>query len=122
MSKQELFFEQEIGGTRIEVLKVYDKAYAREAFVEMDEAALEHLWQALEPEKNYDPAGLPGRDDPTRADFLWDELLETAREDYDQFSFFVVTEIMNNRMVTLYVSSDWPSAEAFAKHRIRDKI
>jgi hypothetical protein len=31
MPKQEVFFEQQIGERRIEVLKSYDQAYAREA-------------------------------------------------------------------------------------------
>jgi hypothetical protein len=31
MPKQEIFFEQESGGRRVEVLKTYDRGYAREA-------------------------------------------------------------------------------------------
>jgi len=32
MPKQEMLYEQKTGDRRIEVLKVYDRSYAREAF------------------------------------------------------------------------------------------
>jgi hypothetical protein len=53
-----------------------------------------------------------------RADFLWEELLEAAREDGNLLSFFVVNEAKGNVSESIYVSPDWPSAEAFAKKRI----
>jgi hypothetical protein len=75
MPKQEIFFEQSAAGTRIEVLKSYDQSYARGAFGEMDEDALQHLWGALKPEKIYDPSGLPSLSDPDGEGeaFLWEE-------------------------------------------------
>ena len=84
MPKQETFFEQENGKRRIEVLKSYDQAYAREAFQNMNHAALQRLWVSLKPEEIYDPAGLPALGSPNVTDgeaeaFLWDELLEQAR-------------------------------------------
>ena len=120
MPKQEIFFEQTAAGTRIEVLKSYDQSYAREAFGEMDEDALQHLWETLKPEEIYDPAGLPslGDSDGEGEAFLWDELLEQAREDGNMLSFFVVNETVSGRSGSLYVSPDWPSAEAFAKQRL----
>ena len=39
MPQQEVFFEQATGDRRIQVLKTYDPAYAREVFDEMDEHA-----------------------------------------------------------------------------------
>lgn len=119
MPKQELFFEQELAGRRIEVLKSYDEAYAREAFQSMDDDALQHLWASLKPEEIYDPAGLPTPQEPQeRAAFLWDELVEQARENWTTFSFFVVNEVQDRRSASLYVSPDWPSAEAFAQERL----
>lgn len=120
MPKQEIFFEQSAAGTRIEVLKSYDQSYAREAFGEMDEDALQALWEALKPEEIYDPAGLPALNDPAGEGeaFLWDELLEQAREDGNVLSFFIVHQTVNGRSEDLYVSPDWPSAEAFAKQRL----
>ena len=120
MPKQEIFFEQSAAGIRIEVLKSYDQSYAREAFHEMGEDALQHLWGTLQPEEIYDPAGLPSLSDPNGEGeaFLWDELLEQAREDGNVLSFFVVNETANGRSESLYVSPDWPSAEAFAKQRL----
>jgi hypothetical protein len=32
MPRQEVYFEQKTGERRVEVLKVYDRSYAREAF------------------------------------------------------------------------------------------
>jgi hypothetical protein len=120
MPKQEVFFEQQIGERRIEVLKSYDQAYAREAFKNMDEEALQQLWTALKPEEIYDPAGLPALNDPAGEGeaFLWDELLEQAREDGPLLSFFIVNEMKGRLNESLFVSPDWPSAEAFAKERI----
>ena len=120
MPKQEVFFEQQVGERRIEVLKSYDQAYAREAFGSMDEEALQQLWTALKPEEIYDPAGLPALGDPAGEGeaFLWDEMLEQAREDGSLLSFFVVNETTDKRSESLFVSPDWPSAEAFAKTRV----
>lgn len=119
MPQQELFFEQVLGGRRIEVIKTYDQQFAREAFDNMDEQAQHHLWDSLKPEEIYDPAGLPKKNETEdRAAFLWDELVDQAREDWKTFSFFVVNETVNSRSENLYVSPDWPSAEAFAKSYI----
>jgi hypothetical protein len=123
MPKQEVFFEQQTGDSRIEVLKSYDQSYAREAFRNMDEYALEQLWKALKPEEIYDPAGLPSLNDANgeAEAFLWDELLEQAREDGSLLSFFVVNEIQARHTKSLFVSPDWPSAEAFAKDTLSKK-
>jgi hypothetical protein len=122
MPQQELFFEQIAGDRRIEVVKTYDQHFAREAFGNMDKPALRTLWNALKPEDIYDPVNLPSLDDPNDVSgeaeaFLWDELLDQARERDNLFSFFVVNEVRSGRSENLYVSPDWPSAEAFAKNR-----
>ena len=119
MPKQEVFFEQKSGDRRVEVLKTYDRIYAREAFGNMDEAAQIHLWNSLGIDEAYDPADLPPAHDPDSEDFLWEELLEAASEDGSLLSFFVVNEApADGPSESLYVSPDWPSAEAFAKNRL----
>lgn len=118
MPQQEVFFEQNRGGRLIKVLKTYDQSYAREAFDSMDEAAQAHLWKTLDIDSIYDPTDTPESSDPDSEDFLWDELLESAREDGHLLSFFVVSEAVANSPANLYVSPDWPSAEAFAKERL----
>lgn len=123
MPQQELFYEQAAGDRRIEVLKTYDQHFAREAFSNMDGPALRSLWSALKPEDIYDPVNLPSLDDPNDVSgeaeaFLWDELVDQARERDNLFSFFVVNEVRSGRSESLYVSPDWPSAEEFAKSRI----
>ena len=121
MPQQELFFEQTIGDRRIEVLKVYDQQVAREAFDSMDESAQAFLWNSLNPEEIYDPAGSPTFKEPEdRAAFLWDELVEQAREDWETFSYFVVYQARSGRAESLYISPDWPSAEGFAKSHIAE--
>ena len=120
MPQQEVFFEQVTGNRRIQVLKTYDSAYAREVFDEMDDGAQTILWNSLDIQQTYDAADLPSPGDPDRADFLWDELLDAAREDVrlnpSLQSFFVVNEIRGAAPQSRYVSSDWPSAESFAKN------
>jgi hypothetical protein len=120
MPQQEVFFEQDMGNRRIQVLKTYDPVYAREVFDEMDETAHALLWKSLDIEQNYDVADLPAPTDPDHADFLWDELMDSAREDVRQSpnlrSFFVVNELRGPGPHSLYVSADWPSAESFAKN------
>ena len=119
MPTQKLFFEQALAGRRIEVVKTYDEQFAREAFDSMDEAAQQHLWQALKPEENYDPDDLPRADEPNdREAFLWDEMVTQAREDWKTISYFVVNETRDGHSQSLYVSPDWPSAEAFAKQQL----
>ena len=115
MPQQEVFFEQIDGERRIEVLKTYDLNYAREAFGDMDEAAQNCLWNALRIDDNYDVADIPLRDLPESQNFLWEELMEAAREDGDARSFFVVKQGNGSSSENLYVSPDWPSAEAFAR-------
>ena len=72
MPKQELFFEQESGGRRIEVLKTYDRSYAREVFNGIGTEAREALAAALELTKNYEPVDIP---DPNGSDY--DDLFGT---------------------------------------------
>lgn len=124
MPKQETFFEEQNGDRRVEVLKSYDQSYAREAFKNMDEEAQKRLWDSLKPEETYDPAGLPSLGDPEgeAEAFLWDELLESAREDGNVLSFFIVNETVGRRTESLYVSPDWPSAEQFAKTRLAEAL
>jgi hypothetical protein len=123
MPQQELFFEEKAGDARVEVLKSYDSAYAREVFVEMDEEAQTILWNTLNIEQSYDPEGLPSCEAPDWSDFLWDELFDSAREDVRQSpslrSYFIVRELSGTAPRDLYVSADWPSAEAFARARIK---
>lgn len=86
----------------------------------MDDEALRYLWNALKPEEIYDPAGLPSLEahNGEGEAFLWDELLEQAREHDNVLSFFIVNEIIGSRVESRYVSPDWPSAEAYAKERL----
>ncbi len=118
MPQQEVFFEQSVGERRIEVLKTYDPSFAREAFDRMGGDAQTLLWNSLGISETYDAGDAPSLSDLDASDFLWDELLDGAREDGTLLSFFVVNEARGSSSETLYVSPDWPSAEAFARGRM----
>lgn len=118
MPQQEIFFEQTTGDKHIEVLKVYDRNYAHEVFSNMETEAQKFLSNALAMGETYDVADVPTVDDPGFRDFLWEEVLEAAREDGNLLSFFVVNETKGKNKQGLYVSPDWPSARAFATSRV----
>ncbi len=124
MPRQEVFFEQKSGNTRVEVIKTYDSSYAREVFKGIDEQATADLAAALELEKNFEPSDIPSPDAIDYDNFLWEELYDAAREDVrndpNLYSFFVVSETRAGTTRDLYVSPDWPSAEAFAKSLIHE--
>ncbi len=111
MPQQEMYFQQEVGGKRVQVLKSYDATFAREAFGQMNEDALRFLSRSLDVQDT-------SEDDPDFAEALWLEVEDGAREGWNTFSYFVVVEQEGSGSTPIYVSADWPSAEAFAKSRI----
>ena len=125
MPKQETFFELSAGNRRVEVIKTYDCSYALEVFQNMGKDAIRALAAALEISSNYDPADIPDPNGLEYEDFLWNELreagIEDVRLDPNLRSFFVVSQNANGKNEDLYVSADWPSAEAFAKELIAHK-
>jgi hypothetical protein len=122
MPRQEVFFEKNTSAGRVEVLKTYDPSYAREVFRGISEEARQDLAAALELDKNFEPADIPDPASPDYDDFIWEELYESAREDVrsdpNLYSFFVVSNEIDGKTADLYVSPDWPSAEAFANKLI----
>ena len=123
MPQQTVFLDERKRDRKVEGLKSYDQSYAHEAFRNMDDEAQQFLWNILKPEEVFEPAGLPSLNDPNdlageAEAFMWDELLEQAREDGNLLSFFIVNETTGTRTESLYVSPDWPSAESFARARL----
>ena len=119
MPQQEVFFEQKAGDRLIAVLKTYDRSYAREVFDKVNDEAKMSLAAALEITENHNPEDIPDPNGQDYEEFLWDELSEASLEDFRQsprlYSFFVVTETKAGKAEDIYISADWPSAEAFAK-------
>ena len=109
MPQQEVFMDERIGDISVQVLKIYDAAFAREAFDAMDTGALKFLSQRLEADD------LPPPDSSEFADVIWQEVENGAREDWNTFSYFVVTTAAGNKVTPVFVSADWTSAEAFVK-------
>jgi hypothetical protein len=110
-----VFFEKNIGDRRVEVLKTYDAAYAREAFNEMDEAARAFLWKALRVDETCEQGDIPSIQSEEGESLLWETLLEESREDGNLISFFLVNEAKGSISKSLYVSPDWPSAESYSQ-------
>ena len=122
MPKQETFLRETAGHLTVEVIKTYDPSYAREVFDEMELEAKEMLAQALEITEKYSPEDTPEPDAPEYDDLLWGELekdsLEDVREFPRKYSFFVVSVSKEGKSEDRYVSTDWPSAERFARAQL----
>lgn len=114
MPTQEVYLEQNSGLDQLQVLKTYDIAFAKEAFLGMDSSALNHLRTSLSVDEAYDVDDIPN-DESALADFLWEEMVDSAREDGQIRSFFVVRRTSSLNTSLLYVSGDWPSAESFTQ-------
>jgi hypothetical protein len=115
MPRQETFLTVNKGDETVEVLKTYDETFAREAFRNMDDAALAHLAASLKPESIYEEEDIPKPGDEGYEDFIWDVMVDDAREDWKTFSYFVVTKSKGQKTEELFVSGDWPTAEAYVK-------
>jgi hypothetical protein len=115
MPQEEVFLEIQAGSDTIRVVKTCDGTFAKECYSQLDESSLTILASSLNLQDNYEVADLPADSDEGYADFLWRELFDSAREDGQVRSFFVVTRTAGNRAQPLYVSGDWPSAESYAR-------
>jgi hypothetical protein len=115
MPRQETFLSLKSGDETVEVLKTYDGDYAREAFRNMDDAALAHLAASLKSESLYEASGIPKPGEEGYEDFIWDVMVDDAREDWKTFSYFVVTKSDGRKTEELFVSGDWPTAETYVK-------
>jgi hypothetical protein len=76
MPQQETFSKQATDDGRLQILKTYDRPFARQAFTSMDEDAQTYLWNSLGIDQNYDPTDVRPLHDPDSEDFLWEELIE----------------------------------------------
>ncbi len=114
MPIQEIYLEQESGLNHFQVIKSYDAILAREAFSGMDEDALAHLSTSLRLEENFEPEDIPTSPAEIH-DFLWEAVCDSATEEGHTRSFFIVRRSTPSADAFLYVSGDWPSAEAYVK-------
>lgn len=114
MPKQELFFSEIANGRQVEVVKTYDRQFAREVFDLMDDGAKATLRDSLIANGTFDSSELPDIDD----DGLWEGIEEGSREDWQTFSYFVVGKGKDAAADALFVCSDWPTAEAFARGKL----
>jgi hypothetical protein len=115
MPRQETFLSSTVAGRKIEVIKTYNEKYAQEAFSRMDDTALDHLAASLDFSANFEENQIPLRADGDYAEFLWEAMVDAAREDGSLLSYFVVRESDASVEKELFVSPDWPTAEAYVK-------
>ena len=122
MPKQKTFLREAANGVEVEVIKTYDKAFAHEVFQGMGAEELMRLAATLNLSEKYEASDIPKPDDADYEGFIWEEICEDAVEDVRQSpivsSFFVVIENHAGKSQELYISADWPSAEAYARNRI----
>jgi hypothetical protein len=111
---QEKIYDRQTGDGRICIVKTYDSGFAKEVFDEMDPGVLAMLVDSLHLDQTYDASDLPSPDDSEYPEFVWESLMEDAREDGAERSFFVVYRNDHNGQANLLVSPDWPTAEAYA--------
>ena len=88
----------------------------------MDDAALDHLAASLDISSNYEEADVPARTAIEYSDFIWDEMVDSAREDGNVSSYFIVTESKPPIEKDLFVSPDWPTAEAYVRRISNDEL
>jgi hypothetical protein len=123
MPMQETFLHDAANGVEFEVVKTYDKSWARDVYRGMSPEAPEALATTLNLTEKYEAADILSTDAADYEDFIWKEICEGAVEDVRQSpipsSFFVVVEANAGESQELYVSADWPSAKAFAKERLK---
>jgi hypothetical protein len=115
MPSQETFLTVKNEDETVEVLKTYDERFAREAFRNMDDDALAHLAASLRPESIYEESDIPKPGDHDYQDFIWNVMVDDGREDWKTSSYFVVTRSDGRKTEELFVSGDWPTAEAYVK-------
>jgi len=119
MPSQELYLEKKAGSDVFQVLKTYDTAFARETFAGMDDAAIEHLSKSLSISEEFPPDEMQTSQDDL-ADLIWEEMYDSAREQGQTRSYFVVRRSSLSGEKFLYVSGDWPSAEAYVHLVVAD--
>ncbi len=114
----EVFLTTKVGDRTLRVIKSYGKREAQTAFDEMDTSARAFLQKSLKIEDLYED--LPT--DPFELDdILWEEMLEGGAEDPrlgpgSQMSFFIVRSFEKGKKPQdLFVSPDWPTAEAYVQ-------
>lgn len=112
MPSQELYMEKKVGPDVFQVLKTYDTAFAKETFAAMDEGAIEHLSKSLSISEEYPDGEIPTSSADV-AELIWEEMYDSAREQGHTRSYFAVRRSSALREDFLYVSGDWPSAEAY---------
>jgi hypothetical protein len=116
MALQETFLEKQLSDGRALVIKTYDAHLAHDAFQHIGEDALVYVANALRLGELFEASDIPETSSPDYTDFVWETLSDEAREDGNLKSFFILyREVQGQPLEPLYVSADWPSAEAFSQ-------
>ena len=115
MPREETFLAASIENGTVAVTKTYDQRFAQEAFAHMDETALAHLAKSLAFTGTFEDEDIPSPSEENYQDFVWEAMVDSAREDGNVFSYFVVQKTSGGSSEDIFVSGDWPTAEAYAR-------
>jgi len=113
MPHEETFLTTSIENGTVAVIKTYDQNLAQEAFAHMDETALAHLARSLTFPDTFEDEDVPSPSHENYRDFVWEAMVDSAREDGNIFSYFVVKKTSGGSSEDVFVSGDWPTAEAY---------
>lgn len=118
MPAQEICLELTANELSLQVLRIFDRHFAREVFDGMDDVAQSILGSALGFDDSYDSAAQPEAESQS---LLWEETVRAAGDLGPLPAFFVVVEGRGPGQRNLYVSPDRSSAEDFAKALVSDQ-
>ena len=121
MPAQDICLELTAHEFNIQVLRTYDRHFAREVFDCMDDVAQSILGSALDFNDTYDPAGPAVPSEAESHTLLWEETVRAAGDLGPLPAFFVVVEGRGPGQRNHYVSPDRFSAEDFAMALVSDQ-
>ncbi len=122
MPAQEICLELTANELSLQVLRTFDRHFAREVFDGMDDVAQSILGSALGFDDSYDSAAAPAAQPEAESQsLLWEETVRAAGDLGPMPAFFVVVEGRGPGQRNLYVSPDRSSAEDFARALISDQ-
>ena len=112
MPLPETFLDRSINDGHVRVIKTYDKGLALQAFQSMGDSARAFLLASLKANGQL-PEDADLATGADLEDLIWAQVEEEARESWNSFSYFLVVTNREGAEEYVYVSPDWPSAEAF---------
>jgi hypothetical protein len=103
-----------------EISETRDRMLVHRAFEAMTPQARKFLWNWLEIDSRFESQEVPEAATATGQEFLWYELLHTAN--VNGRPFYIVHESKEGETDQIFVSSDFVSANNFARNRAEQRL